>query len=201
LASTLVLQRPWAAWATQLSAQSVGRRRVAWLQSTLSERALWFATALLTASCLAVLILLVVHFLEADVQYVRAQTPAELEAGRRAWSRCIAFIATALFTAIWSWPRVASALPRLEMSRSGLAVAGASAGLVFWPVAAFAISGLHLASSPWLLLSPSTFLLSVILALSFSLPRLVLTRLSPGTFSARNALQAAAQQAVEPDVE
>ena len=174
---------------------------MAWLQSTLGKRALWFATALVTASCMAVLILLVVYFLEADVRYVRVQATAELEARRRAWSRCIAFIATALFTAIWSWPRIASALPRLEMSRSGLAVAGANTGLVFWPVAPFAISGLHVASSPWLLLSLSTFLLSVILALWFSLPRLVLTRLSPGTFSARNALQAAGQQAVEPDAE
>ena len=172
-----------------------------WLQSILSKRALWLATALLTASCMVVLILLIVYFFEADFRPVRAATPAELEAQRRVWSRCIAFIATALFIAIWSWPRVAGALPWLEMTRSGLAVAGASTGLVSWPVASFAISGPHLASSPWLLLSSSSFVLSVILAVSFSLPRSVLARLSPGTFSARKALQAAAQHAVEPDVE
>ena len=70
-----------------------------------------------------------------------------------------------------------------------------------YAVAPFAIAGLHLVPSPWFHLYPSTFLLSVILALSFWLPRLVLTRLAPGTFSVRNAPPAAAQHAVEPDVE
>jgi hypothetical protein len=181
--------------------RSVRRPRGAWLQSTLSERAIWFATALLTASCLAVLSQIVVYLLEADVQYVRAQTSAELEARRGAWSRHIAFIGTALFTAIWSWPPIASAIPRLEVSRSGLVVAGTAAGLVFWTLAPFALTRLHVANSAWLSLAPTTLLLSLVFALSFLLPRLALPRLSPGTFSTRSGLGAAAQQADEPDVE